>query len=98
MFFQLTLFRLLRGFPGGSGVKNLPASAGNTGSFCDLGRSHVPRSNQARVPIATELRSGASQTLPADPFVSHRYCTLLLQLLKPVSPRALALQREKPPQ
>ena len=27
------------GFPGGSGVKNLPANAGNTGSVPGLGRS-----------------------------------------------------------
>ena len=33
------------GFPGGSVVKNLPASAGDTGSFPDPGRSHMPQSN-----------------------------------------------------
>ena len=31
------------GFPGGSVVKNLPANAGDTGSFPGLGRSHMPR-------------------------------------------------------
>ena len=30
-----------QGFPGGSVVKNLPASAGDTGSIPDLGRSHM---------------------------------------------------------
>ena len=30
------------GFPGGSGVKNLPANAGDTGSIPGPGRSHVP--------------------------------------------------------
>ena len=35
------------GFSGGSVVKNLPASAGDTGSVLDLGRSHMPRSNWA---------------------------------------------------
>ena len=30
------------GFPGGSVVKNLPASAGDMGSMPDLGRSHMP--------------------------------------------------------
>ena len=34
-----------RGFPGGAVVKNLPASAGNTGSSPGLGRSHMLRSN-----------------------------------------------------
>ena len=32
-------------FPGGAGVKNPPASAGDTGSSPGPGRSHVPRSN-----------------------------------------------------
>ena len=34
-----------RGFPGGSVVKNLPASAGDTGSSPGPGRSHMPRSS-----------------------------------------------------
>ena len=29
------------GFPGGSGVKNLPVNAGDMGSVPDLGRSHM---------------------------------------------------------
>ena len=36
---------LLRGFPSGSAVKNSPASARDTGSILDLGRSHMPRGN-----------------------------------------------------
>ena len=35
----------VRGLPGGSVVKNPPASAGDTGSVPDPGRSHMPRSN-----------------------------------------------------
>ena len=34
-----------RGFPGGSVVKNPPASAGGTGSSPGPGRSHMPGSN-----------------------------------------------------
>ena len=34
-----------RGFPGGSVVTNLPADAGDTGSICNLGRSHVLQSD-----------------------------------------------------
>ena len=34
-----------QGFPGGAVVKNLPASAGDTGSSPGPGRSHMPRSN-----------------------------------------------------
>ena len=34
-----------RDFPGGTVVKNPPASAGDTSSNAGLGRSHMPRSN-----------------------------------------------------
>ena len=37
--------RLMGGFPGDAVVKNLPASAGDTGSSPGLGRSHMLRSN-----------------------------------------------------
>ena len=36
---------MMRGFPGGAVVENLPANAGDTGSSPGLGRSHMPRSN-----------------------------------------------------
>ena len=36
---------IVKGFPGGAVVENLPANAGNTGSSPGLGRSHMPRSN-----------------------------------------------------
>ena len=35
----------VRGFPGGTVVKNPPANAGDTGSSPGLGRSHMPWSN-----------------------------------------------------
>ena len=44
------------GFPGGAVVENLPANAGDTGSSPGLGRSHMPRSNQAREPPLLSLR------------------------------------------
>ena len=44
------------GFPGGAVVENLPANAGDTGSSPGLGRSHMPRSNQAREPQLLSLR------------------------------------------
>ena len=34
-----------RDFPGGTGVKNPPANAGDMGSIPALGRSHMPWSN-----------------------------------------------------
>ena len=37
--------KYLRGFPGGAGVENLPANAGDTGLSPGLGTSHMPRSN-----------------------------------------------------
>ena len=52
----LALRSRVSGFPGGAVVGNLPASAGDTGSSPGLGRSHMPRSNQARVPQLLSLR------------------------------------------
>ena len=46
----------LEGFPGGAVVENLPANAGDTGSSPGLGRSHMLRSNWARVPQLLSLR------------------------------------------
>ena len=34
-----------KGFPGGAGVEDPPANAGDTGSSPGPGRSHMPRSN-----------------------------------------------------
>lgn len=42
-------------FPGGSVVKNLPASTGDTGSIRGLGRFHTPRSNQVHMPQPLSL-------------------------------------------
>ena len=46
-----------QGFPGGAVVENLPANAGDTGSSPGLGRSHMPRSNQAHEPQLLGLRN-----------------------------------------
>ena len=48
--------KLVRGFPGGAVVENLPANAGDTGSSPGLGRSHMPRSIWAREPQLLSLR------------------------------------------
>ena len=56
---RLTSRRFL-GFPGGSVVNNPPAYAGDKWNLIsDLGRAHVPQSNQMRVPQLTELCSRA---------------------------------------
>ena len=52
-------FNNLLGFPGGSVVKNPPASAGDTSSFPGLGRPHMPRSSQACAPQLLSLCSRA---------------------------------------
>ena len=46
----------IQGFPGGAVVENLPANAGDAGLRRGLGRSHMPRSNQAREPQLLSLR------------------------------------------
>ena len=53
------LKRLMGDFPRGTVVKNLPASAGDTGSSPGPGRSHMPQSNRSRVPQLLSLRSRA---------------------------------------
>ena len=55
------------GFPGGSVVKNPPANAGDTGSSPGPGRSHMPRSNYARVPQLLSLCSRAHMTQLLSP-------------------------------
>ena len=42
---EINLHSQFRAFPGGSVLKNPPASAGDTGSIPGLGRSHKPRSS-----------------------------------------------------
>ena len=49
--------KTIEGFPGGAVVKNLPANVGDTGSSPGPGRSHMPRSNEARVPQLLSLCS-----------------------------------------
>ena len=44
------------GFPGGAVVENPPAKAGDTGSSPGPGRSHMPRSDEAREPRLLSLR------------------------------------------
>ena len=53
-----TIARRLRkgGFLGGAVVESLPPNAGDTGSSPGPGRSHMPRSNWARVPQLLSLR------------------------------------------
>ena len=76
-------------FPGGSLVKNLPANAGDTNSIPDPGRSHTPWGNYSPVPqlLSCTLEPGNRH---------YRARAHVLHLLKSWSPRARALQQEKP--
>ena len=79
----------LGGFPGGAVVKNPPANAGYTGSSPGLGRSHMPRSNEAHAPQLLSLCSRARE----PQLLSLRATTTEARM-----PRAHAPQQEKPPQ
>ena len=80
---------MCQGFPGGTVVKNLPTSAGDTGSSLGLGRSHVPRSNSARAPQLLSLRPRA-----CEPQLLSSHATTTEAHV----PIAYAPQQEKPPQ
>ena len=77
------------GFPGGAVVKNPPANAGDMGSSPGLGRSHMPRSNQAGAPQLLSLHSRARE----PQLLSPRTTTTEAR-----APRTRAPQQEKPPQ
>ena len=77
------------GFPGGAVVKNPPANAGDTGSSPGPGRSHMPRSNEARAP---QLLSLCSRACEPQLLSSHATTT------EAHTPKARALLQEKPPQ
>ena len=76
----------LSGFPGGSVVKNLPASAGDTGLIPDPGGSHGMQ--------ATKPMSHSYPVCALEPGTCN-YRAHTPQLLKP---RAHALQQEETPQ
>ena len=51
----------MQGFPGGAVVRNLPANAGDTGSSPGPGRSHMPQSNETRVPQLLSPRATTTE-------------------------------------
>ena len=55
------LKKFVKGFLGGTVVKNPPANARDTGSSPGPGRSHMPWSNKARAPQLLSLRSRARE-------------------------------------
>ena len=81
------LYKILRGFPGDSVVKNPPANAGDMASIPVLGRCHI---YGATKPVHHDYWACALE--PGN----RNYWAHLLQLLKPEHPRACAPQQEKP--
>ena len=69
-------------------VKNPPANAGDMGASPGPGRSHMPRSNEARAPQLLSLRSRAHEPQLLSPSATTTEAH---------APRARALQQEKPP-
>ena len=52
---NISILKVMVGFPGGAVVESLPAGAGDTGSSPGLGGSPMPRSNWAREPQLLSL-------------------------------------------
>ena len=65
------------GFPGGAVVENLPANAGDTGSSPGLGRSHMPRSNQAREPQLLSLHVWSLCSATREAAIVRGPCTTM---------------------
>ena len=70
-------------------VKNPPANAGDTGLSPGPGSSHMPQSNEARVPQLLSLRSRAREPQLLSPWATTTEARV---------PRACAPQQEKPTQ
>ena len=79
----------MQGFPGGAVFNNPPANAGVPGSSPGPGKSHMPRSNEARAPQLLSLQSRARK----PQLLSPRATTT-----EAGAPRARDPQQEKPPQ
>ena len=60
-------------FPVGSGLKNKPANAGDTGLIPGPGRSHMPQGNSARAPqlLSLCLRAEEPQLLEPEHSTAH---------------------------
>ena len=83
-----------RDVPGGSVAGNLPVNAWDTGSIPGPGRFHVLWNNLADEPTLWSLCSRAYAYKPMLPVVLN-YWVFVLQLQKPIVPRARAPQQEK---
>ena len=84
---EKNLKKNISGLPGGAVVKNPPANAGGTGLSPGPGRSHMPRSNEARAPQLLSLCSRACEPQLLNPRATTTEAR---------TPRARAPQQEKP--
>ena len=86
-------------FPSGTLDNNPPASSGDTGLIPGPGRSHMPWSNQARVPQLPSLCSGVQElqllSLHAATMEAYASWSLHVATTEACEPRACALQQEK---
>ena len=78
----------IKDLTGGTLVKNPPANAGDVGSSPSQGRSHMPRSNEARASQLLSLHSRAHEPQLLGPCATTTESRV---------PRAHAPQQEKPP-
>ena len=84
------------GFPCGAVVENLPANAGDMGSSPGLGRSHMPRSNQAREPQLLSLRIWSLCSTAREAAIMRNPCTAMKSSPRlPQVEKALA-QKQRP--
>ena len=67
-------------FPGGTVVKNLPASAGDTGSSPGPGRFHMPQSNEACAPQLLSLRATTAEACAPRACALQREATAMRSL------------------
>ena len=83
-----------KGFPGGAVVENLPANAGDTGSSPGPGRSHMPRSKQAREPQLLSLRVWSVRSATGEAAIVRGLRTAMKSGLRlPQLEKALAQKR-----
>ena len=81
----------LRGFPGGSAVKNPPANAGDMGSISGPGRSHMPQSSEAHAPQLLGLCRGLGAT--SSETAGPRACALQREATAVSSPDTAAREQ-----
>ena len=78
LYYKATVIKTAwQGFPVGAVVKNLPANAGDTGSSPGLGRSHMPRSNQAHEPQLPSLHVWSLCSATREAAIVRGPCTVM---------------------